>query len=220
MNHKYAVVSSALCALLGWAGAAPGQTQTPTPAAPAARAPVIQPEVDRRDVKIPHIDADDIELGAFAGVLSVEDFGSESLSGLRLAYHVTEDFFVEGVYGQSTVSDEQFRALLPAGIFAQPRVDLDYWSVSIGYHFLPGEVFIGKKYAFGSGVYLIAGIGEIEFADISATLFSAGLGVRALPTDWLSVRVEMRDHIFDQDVLGRNKRTHNFEFTFGLSVYF
>ncbi|HKQ31002.1 MAG TPA: outer membrane beta-barrel domain-containing protein, partial [Burkholderiales bacterium] len=138
----------------------------------------------------------------------------------RLGYHITEDFFVEAAFGKSTVSDEQFRTLLPSGIFAQPTVDLEYWVASIGWHLLPGEVFVGKRYAFGSGVYLIAGIGDVEFADISSTLFSVGLGVRALPADWLSLRIEMRDHIFDQDILGKNKQTHNFEFTFGLSVYF
>jgi outer membrane beta-barrel protein len=192
-----------------------------SPDAQATQEEVIQPDVSRRDIVVPHIDSNDVELGVYTGVLSVEDFGSNSVRGARLAYHLTEDFFVEGAIGRSTVSDEQFRDnLLPSGIFATPEVDFKYYLVSIGYHFLPGEVFVGKSYAFGSGVYLIAGVGHVEFADISATAFSAGLGVRALPTDWLSIRVEMRDHIFDQDVLGTNKSTHNFEFTFGLSAYF
>ena len=39
-------------------------------------------------------------------------------------------------------------------------------------------------------------------------------------SDWLSIRVEMRDHMFDQDILGKNKLTHNFEMTLGLSAYF
>ena len=182
--------------------------------------PVIKPEIDRRDIKIPRIDADDFELGVYTGILSVEDFGSKSVVGGRLAYHLTEDFFLEGAVGKSEVSDEQFRTLLPSGVFRQPVVDLEYWLVSLGYHLLPGEVFVGKNYAFGSGVYVIAGIGNVEFADVSSTTFSAGLGVRALPTDWFSVRIEMRDHLFDQDVLGRNKRTHNFEFTLGASFYF
>lgn len=197
---------------------APGNAQSPVPS--GTQEPVIQPEVDRRDIKIPKIDVDDLELGLYTGVLSVEDFGSESVQGIRLAYHLTEDFFVEGALGKSEVTDEQFLAILPSGIFPRRPVDLDYWAVSIGYHLLPGEVFVGKSYAFGSGVYLIAGIGNVEFADVSSTALSAGLGVRALPTDWLSIRLEMRDHVFDQDVLGKNKRTHNFELTLGLSVYF
>jgi outer membrane beta-barrel protein len=190
------------------------------PGGAGTQEPVIRPEIDRREVTIPRIDADDFEFGVYAGILSVEDFGSKAVTGARLAYHLTEDFFVEGAVGRSEVSDEQFRTLLPAGVFTNPVEDLNYWLVSLGYHLLPGEVFVGSNYAFGSGVYVIAGIGNVEFADISATAFSVGLGVRALPTDWFSVRLEMRDHLFDQDVLGRNKRTHNFEFTLGVSLYF
>lgn len=182
--------------------------------------PVIRPEIDRREIHVPKIDVEDFEIGVYGGILSVEDFGSEPVTGARLGYHLTEDIFVEAQVGRSKVTDEQFLSVFPSGIFPQRPVDLDYWLVSLGYHFLPGEVFFGQTYAFSSGVYLIAGVGNVEFADVSSTAFSFGIGVRALPVDWLSLRLEMRDHVFDQDVLGRNKRTHNFEFTFGLSVYF
>jgi len=216
MGMKMAVQSAVLAALLLSVTTAWAQTGERR----EAPAPVIEPQVDRRTIKIPAIDSDDLEIGYYTGVLSVEDFGSETVSGWRLAYHLTEDLFLEGALGDSTVTDEQFRTLLPSGIFVEPVEELRYWVVSVGLHFLPGEVFVGKKYAFGSGVYMVAGIGNVEFADVSSTIFSAGLGVRMLPLDWVSLRVEMRDHIFDQDILGRNKQTHNFELTFGLSAYF
>jgi outer membrane beta-barrel protein len=206
-----------LCGSMPVWAAEPGESDAPP--APAAEQ-VIQPEIDRRTITIPDINADDVELGLYAGVLSVEDFGSKPVYGLRVAYHLTEDYFVEGVYGMSKVSDEQFRNLLPSGIFPDPEVDLTYYLLSVGYNLLPGEVFFGKDRAYGSGVYLIGGIGNVEFADVSSTTFSFGLGVRLLPTDWVSVRAEMRDHVFEQDVLGENKQTHNFELTLGVSVYF
>ncbi len=70
-------------------------------APPPAEVPeqVVDPEVERREVKEPEIDTEDFEIGAFAGVLSIEDFGSDLVYGLRLAYHVTEGFFVEGTVG-------------------------------------------------------------------------------------------------------------------------
>ena len=33
--------------------------------------------------------------------MSIEDFGSNVSYGVRLAYHITEGFFVEGTVGQS-----------------------------------------------------------------------------------------------------------------------
>ena len=70
---------------------------------PTAEPPgqVIDPEVERREVKEPKIDREDFEFGAFAGIMSIEDFGSDLSYGLRLAYHITEGFFVEATAGMS-----------------------------------------------------------------------------------------------------------------------
>ncbi len=57
--------------------------------------PVIDPVVERRDVKAPKIDTEDFEVGAWFGFMSVEDFGSNSVWGARLAYHITEGLFTE-----------------------------------------------------------------------------------------------------------------------------
>lgn len=207
-----------LCWLVVSAGALGAEPDTKDK---AASEQVIKPEVERRPVTIPKIDADDIEAGVYFGILSVEDFGAESVTGARIGYHITEDFFVEAAYGESTVSDEQYRtSVLPDGIFPNNPEDLTYYNISIGWNLLPGEVFAGKSYAFGSGVYVIGGIGQVKYADIKTTDFNFGLGIRFLPKDWIAIRFEMRDHIWDQDLLGVSKTTNNFEMTLGLSVYF
>ena len=71
---------------------------------PSAEGPgqVIDPEVERREIKEPAIDREDFEIGAFAGIMSVEDFGADLVYGVRLAYHITEGFFVEGTVGRPT----------------------------------------------------------------------------------------------------------------------
>ncbi len=57
--------------------------------------PIIDPQVERREIKRTRIDTEDFELGAYVGVLSIEDFESNVVYGARLAYHLTEDFFLE-----------------------------------------------------------------------------------------------------------------------------
>ena len=37
---------------------------------------VVDPQVERRDIKEPAIDREDFEVGAFAGLMSIEDFGT------------------------------------------------------------------------------------------------------------------------------------------------
>src|SRR5262245_24925847 len=46
------------------------------------QAPVIEPQIDRREVRVPKIRAHDIEIGVYGGMLSVEDFGANSSKGV------------------------------------------------------------------------------------------------------------------------------------------
>jgi len=180
---------------------------------------VIQPEVSRRDVKIPKIKSSDIEFGVYTGILSVEDFGSTSVSGARLAYHLTEDFFVEGVYGSSTVSDQSY-CNVGLCLFPQRQEPLKYYALSLGYNLLPSEIFVGKRYAMNSAVYLLAGVGNTSFVNENHFTANLGLGLRVLPRDWLALHITIRDYLYNTDFFGTNKLTNNFELTGGLSVYF
>ena len=209
------LVLIALAALAGTATAAEPRTEPPrdTPEQ------VVEPQIDRRDVVIPRIDTEDFEVGVYGGILSVEDFGSEPVAGVRLAYHVSEDFFLEGVFGKSTVSDQ---ALCDLGLclFPSRDEDLTYYSLSVGFNFFPGEVFIGKTRAMTSTVYALVGAGNTKFIDEDRFTMNFGIGIRILPIDWLAVHITVRDHLFESDILGKNKVTNNFELTLGLSAYF
>jgi len=180
---------------------------------------VIQPEIDRRQVRIPRIDTEDFEIGVYTGILSVQDFGARPVYGARLVYHVAEDFFVEGMYGKSTVSDQ---ALCNLGLclFPSREEDLTYYGLSVGYNFLPGEIFIGRGNAMTSAVYLLGGVGNTSFLDEGYFTINVGMGIRVLPVDWLALHLTMRNHMFESDILGKNDIKHNFEMTLGLSVYF
>jgi outer membrane beta-barrel protein len=211
---KAVVAAVALLALAGTS--AVKAADVPTTQSPDQ---VVEPRLDRREVTIPRIDTEDFEVGVYGGLLSVEDFGSNSVFGGRLVYHVSEDFFVEGVYGQSTVTDE---ALCNLGLclFPSREQDLKYYALSVGYNFFPGEVFLSKSRAMTSAVYVLGGVGNTSFLDEDRFTFNFGIGIRMLPVDWLALHVTVRDFIFESDILGTNKMTHNFELTAGLSVYF
>jgi outer membrane beta-barrel protein len=181
--------------------------------------PVIPAQVDRRDVRVPKIRANDVEIGAYVGILSIQGFTAKPSAGLRLGYHVTEDFFLEGAYGRSKVSDESYR-LLGIPIFPTEEVPLTYYDFSVGWNVFPGEVFAGKDWAMTTATYLIGGVGNLKFDNESHTAYNFGIGIRLLPKEWLSVRFEMRDRMFYSDILGKNQLTHNFEMTLGLGAYF
>jgi len=181
---------------------------------------VIVPQVDRRDVKLPRFPSKDFEIGVLFGVYSAQNFGTSAVGGLRLGYHITEDIFVEAVYAQTKVSDDSFRQILPGGVFAQQEETLKYYNLSVGYNVLPGEVFIGKNIAKASAVYLIGGVGSTHFNDQRRQTINVGLGMRLLLTDRTALQVDIRDHIFSLDLLGKSQNTQNLELTTGFTYFF
>jgi hypothetical protein len=46
------------------------------------------------------------------------------------------------------------------------------------------------------------------------------VGDRLLITDWLSLHVDVRDHVFESDLFGVSKNVHNIEATLGLTAFF
>ena len=87
-----------------------GRDEAPPPTAESP-GQVIDPEVERREIKEPKIDKENFEIGAFAGIMSIEDFGTDLAYGARLAYHLTEGFFVEGTVGQTEAGLTSFESL-------------------------------------------------------------------------------------------------------------
>src|SRR6476620_4560476 len=181
---------------------------------------VLIPQVDRRDIEKPKFPSHDFEIGLFTGTYATQNFGSSWVYGARIGYHITEDFFVEGVYGQTKVSDELFRQILPGGIFQTTSEKLSYYNFSIGYTVLPGEIFIGGRRARPSQFYVIAGVGSTKFDQQTKTTFNAGFGYRLYLADWAAFQLDLRDHVFSLDLLGKRQSTQNVEFTGGLTVFF
>jgi outer membrane beta-barrel protein len=181
---------------------------------------VIVPQVERREVKLPRFPSKDFEVSALVGTYGTQNFGASLVGGMRLGYHITEDFFVEAAFAQTKVSDETFRQILPGGVFPDQKEKLSYYSVSAGYNVLPGEVFIGSRYAKASSVYLIGGVGSTKFDQQRRQTFNVGFGLRVLLTDKFALRVDMRDHIYSLDLLGKRQSTQNLELTTGVAYYF
>ncbi len=190
---------------------------------PTAESPgqVIDPEVERREIKEPAIDREDFEIGAFVGIMSVEDFGTNVVYGARLAYHITEGFFVEGTVGQTDAGLTSFEVLSGgARLITDSERTFTYYNLNLGYNILPGEVFIGEGRAYNTNLYLVAGLGSTRFAGDDRFTVNVGAGFRFLLTDSIALHIDFRDHLFDIDLLGEEKTVHNLEGHLGFTVFF
>ncbi len=183
--------------------------------------PVIEPEVYRREVHEAKIDSENFEATAFTGLMSVEDFGVNNVIGARLAFHVSEGFFFEASIGQTKTTETSYERLSGAvELLTDEERVLSYYNLSVGYNLLPGEAFLTQKLAFNTAFYLIGGIGSTTFAGDDRYTINYGFGYRFLATDWMAVHADMRNHVFDMELLGEKRSTNNIEMSFGLSIFF
>jgi outer membrane beta-barrel protein len=218
------------CASLHWPWSrdrARAAAEEPTAAAddeaePNAAPPrVIEPEVERRKIKVSKIDSENIELGGYYGALSIEDFGTNPVTGLRAAFHVTEDLFFEAQFGRSKAGRTSFETLGGnVQLLTPSERRFTYYSLSLGYNLLPGEVYIGRNLAMNSALYLLGGIGSTKFAGDQNFTVNFGAGYRVLPTDWLAIHIDVQDRVFQSDLLGRDKLTNNIGAFIGATAFF
>jgi len=196
-----------------------GRDSAPPPAEDPGQ--VIEPEVVRRDVREADIDTEDFEIGAFVGIMSVEDFETNVVYGARLAYHVTEGFFVEGTLGQTDAGVTSFERLSGgAPLLSDSDRRFTYYNLNLGYNILPGEAFVGRNRAYNSSLYITAGLGSTRFAGDDRFTVNFGAGYRFLLNDFVAIHLDVRDHLFDIDLLGEEKTVHNLEGHLGLTVFF
>ena len=188
---------------------------------PEGEPTIIEPQVTRREVKTPKIKAKDFEVGAYFGALSIQDFGVNPLYGARLAYHVTEDFFLEGFLGRSKAGQSSLEEVFPEiTVLSNSGRQFTYYDLDVGYNILPGEVFLGRGRAFNTALYVTAGMGDVKFAQQDQFALNFGVGTRILITDWLALHLDVRDHVFESSLFGVDKNVHNIEGTLGLTTFF
>jgi outer membrane beta-barrel protein len=181
---------------------------------------VIEPSVERRDINEANIDSENFEFGLLVGVISVEDFSSSMVLGVRAAYHVNEDFFVEATYGQAEAGETSFEVLSGGAPFlTEKERNYRYYNVSLGYN-LNGETFFTNRLVFNSATYITLGAGSTEFGGDERFTLSLGAGYRLLLTDYFALHINMKDHLFNSELIGEEKTTHNIEYGLGATFFF
>lgn len=181
---------------------------------------IIEPKDKHRVIKDAAIDTESFEIGAFAGFIAVEDFSANAVFGVSGAYHFLDRMLLIASYGQSEVEKATFEELADGSFLTDEDRKLKYYDVQFGYNLFPGRSFSGVSRNFNSGIYLLAGVGNSEFAGDTNFTFIIGSSYRMVVTDWLTWNIDFRDRIFNRDFLDDKKTTHNIEFSSGLNYLF
>lgn len=181
---------------------------------------IVSPDLQRREINQAKIDSEIFELGFFAGLISIEDFGTNTVYGGRLAIHVTEDLFVEATLGRSALQETSYETLSgDTRLLSDAERRLTYYNLALGVNLFPGELYLGR-WAFNNSFYLLGGAGNSLFADNEYFTYHFGGGLRLFLTDWLALRVDVRNHVLTHNLFGVEKSIQNLETHMGLTVYF
>jgi outer membrane beta-barrel protein len=216
--HVLLLTTIAAAALPGLARA---QATGDTSALPTQQPQVVEPAVKRRDVEPAAIDTENFEAGLFVGTISIEDFGSSVVYGARAAYHFTEDLFAEASVGTAKAGKTSYEDLSGAAeLLTDSERQYTYYDLAIGWNALPGEVFFGGKRAMPSAVYFTLGAGSTNFAGDDHFTVAVGSGFRLLVNDWVALHLDVRDHMFNSDLLGKDKLTQNLQVGLSLTAFF
>lgn len=186
----------------------------------AQQTPVIEPDLDRREIREADIDSENIEIGLFAGQVSIEDFSSSAIVGVSLGYHITENIFAEASYAQADAGETSFEILSGGAPFlTDDEREYSYYDLSVGYN-ANGELFITDNTVFNTDLYFTIGGGNTDFGGESQFTVSVGAGYRVLLTDFFAIRLDVRDRIFNSELIGEEKNTHNIQYTLGATFFF
>ncbi|MBF7074553.1 outer membrane beta-barrel domain-containing protein [Glaciecola sp. MH2013] len=181
---------------------------------------LIDPNVERREIDESDIDTENFELGVFGGFMTIEDFESDAVVGATLAYHINEHFFLEAAYAETTAGQTSFEKLSGGAPFlTEEERDYRYYNLSLGFN-INGETFLTDNLVFNSDFYLLMGAGSTEFGGDERFTVSVGAGYRLLLTDFWALRVDVKDHIFNSDIIGVEKDVHNLAFTLSTTFFF
>ena len=182
---------------------------------------LVEPQIERSEFDESMIESDDFEIALYTGYLAVEDFNTDFVTGIKLGYHVTEDFFVQASYGLGSVGETSFERLSGgAPLLSDAERDIEYYLVALGFNLFPGEAFVTDSTTFNTVLYISGGVGSTTFAGDDRFTIAYAVGHRTLFADGFSLDIEMRDLIFEQDIFGSEETTNNLEFSVSLNLFF
>jgi outer membrane beta-barrel protein len=129
--------------------------------------------------------------------------------------------FAEATLGSAKAGNTSYEDLSgSAQLLTDSERQYTYYDLALGWNALPGESFFGSRRAMPSAVYFTLGAGSTRFGGDDHFTVTLGSGYRLLVNDWLAAHLDVRNQMFDSDLLGKDKLTQNLQFSIGLTAFF
>jgi outer membrane beta-barrel protein len=161
------------------------------------------------------------ELSAMGGMYAADLMSSSWIVGGAYTFHFSEDLGLEASFGYTRSRAEVVELI-------EERLSTDLIREDVPVYIYEGHVVwslaYGKLRWFGSNISrfdfnLALGGGVTDNRSARGLTFSGGLGFKFYPKSWLAVRVDLRDQVLAQELLGESRLVNNLIATLGLSVF-
>jgi outer membrane beta-barrel protein len=161
------------------------------------------------------------ELSVLGGGYAADLMSSSYLAVGAYTYHFSEDFGLEASFGYTRSRSEVVRII-------EDRLATDLVRQDLPVYLYQGHLLwnlaYGKVRWFGSRIsrfdFLLAlGGGVTDNRSARGLTGSAGFGLKFYPTSYFAVRIDVRDQILNQELLGESRIVNNVLSTLGLSLF-
>jgi outer membrane beta-barrel protein len=161
------------------------------------------------------------ELSFMGGIYSADLVSSSYLLQGAYTFHVSEELGLEASFAYTRqdarlvriIENERGATFLRTDVPAFVYAGHVLWTLAYG-----------KMRWFGSAIsrfefYLAIGGGVTDNQSARGLTFSGGLGFKFFLAKWLDLRIDVRDHVLEQRVLGESVIVNNILATVGLSMF-
>ena len=162
------------------------------------------------------------ELSVNGGLYAADLLSSSYLVGGAYTFHFTEDLALEASFGYARADSKLVRIVQNETSFTALRLSTP---IFIYEGHLLWSIAYGKLRWFGSGISrfdlnLAFGGGVTDNQSARGLTGSFGLGLKLFFGEWFAVRVDVRDQLLTQELLGHTELVNNLAATLGFSVFF
>jgi len=157
------------------------------------------------------------ELSALGGAYASDALSSTYVYGGALTFFPSEDFGVEAMVLRNPVSYRLQEPIIAAGLLHSFQSGAA-WNGLAAMVWSPvhAKLRFSPRHITHADLLLVAGAGRTLSDSAQGLTFQAGLGLKLYLARFVSLRIDVRDLIIPQDVLGHSQNSHNIITMFGL----
>jgi len=172
--------------------------------------------VQRRDFLKKHR----FELGAVGGYYASDALSSTYTTGGAVAYYPSEDFGLEVLVTRTPIHfklEEPFSTFdaeehFKPGVAWQGVLSLLWSPIHAKFKFTEATIVHGD-------IFALAGAGRTFHETVLGMTWEAGFGLKLYISRFVTFRLEVRDFLIPQEVLGRGRSTNNISILGGFSLW-